>query len=146
MANLTVKDSATAQQNWKDGANAAGPRYSKGVSNPKKDWATNTAMAEPAYNAGTQAGIARGAYGKGVKKKGTQAWKDGAVSKGVTRYPQGVTASGTKYQTGIEPFLGVLATITAPARGPKGAPQNYAIVQTIGDQLHQKKLAMQSAG
>lgn len=140
-----MKDSGVAQKNWQQKAAAAGQFYQAGVTNPKKDWATNTEQAEPAYAAGVQAGISRGSFGKGVRKKGTQAWQQGAMKKGVVNYPTGINNSGTAFQTGIGPFLDVLKTINAPARGPKGAPQNYAIVQTIGDQLHQKKLALQGA-
>lgn len=145
MPNLVVKDSSTAQQNWKTKASAAGAFYTAGVTTPKRDWATNTSSAAPAYATGVTDAIGRNAFANGVKKATTNKWQQGAINKGATRYPDGINKSGTNYQTGIDPYLQTLKTISAPARGPKGAPQNYQIVQTIGDALHQKKLALQSA-
>lgn len=145
MANIVVKDPALAQKNWQTKAQAAGAFYQSGVQNPRRDWATNTAAAEPAWEAGVQGAINRRSFSSGAKKATTAKWQSGAVSKGVQRYPDGVTKSGTNFQTGITPYLATLSSIQAPARGPKGAPQNYQIVQTIGDALHQKKLALQGA-
>ncbi len=47
-------------------------RYEEGVRNPDKDWAKETLAAEKNYEEGVKNGIARKAFGKGVKKSGTE--------------------------------------------------------------------------
>lgn len=139
---LQVKDPATSAAKWSQRASAAAPDYTKGVQNPKKDYATNAAMAEPAYDAGVQAAIGRKAFSNGVRKAGTQKWQAAATSKGAQRYPQGVALAQPAYQAGWGPYSDTMKSLTIPARGPKGAAQNYQIVQAIGDALHAKKIAL----
>jgi hypothetical protein len=144
MANIKTLDASAAK--WQRVAQSAGPSYEEGINNPKADYATQAAAAEPNYEKGIQAALARKAYGKGVKRAGTATWKAGALSKGVTRWPQGIAAAGDNYKNGFQPYFNVIKNTTLPARGPKGDPANINRVSVMSKALHDEKVRRQSAG
>lgn len=115
--------------------------YEQGVRNPVKDWETETAKAEGRYEEGVQASIARKGFGKGVSKAGTSKWQDAAITKGVSRWPQGVSAAGPAYQEGFAPYRDVIANVTPPPRRPAGDPGNIDRVTAYTVPLHKKKIA-----
>ena len=78
-------------------------------------------------------------FSDGVTKAGTQAWKNGVASKGVARYPSGITAGQTKYTANVTPFLNALSGLALPARGPKGS--NNARVTAVDDLMQATKKA-----
>ena len=131
---------------WNQRASVAGPAYSAGVANPSKDWATATAQAQPAYEQGVQTAITRNSFANGAKKAGTAKWQSGATQKGAQRYPQGVSLAQGTYAAAITPYLQTLSSLTLPARGPSGSPQNYQISQAVGTALAAKKASIQSGG
>jgi len=114
--------------------------YDAGVRNPNKDWAQSTKNAEDTYKAGVTAGIARGAFGKGVDKAGTSKWQKGAIEKGIDRFGPGVQVAQTAYENGVAPYLDVIDRTTLPARYPKGDPRNMARAAAIAKALHDKKI------
>ena len=113
--------------------------YQKGVNSPRRSWAQAAADAEQNYQDGVSQAAAEGRFGKGVQKAGDSAWKSGALTKGVSRWPQGVRLAGAKYQSGFAPYHSVIASKTLSPRGPKGDPRNYQRVQEIGEALHEAK-------
>jgi len=137
-----IRELASVGNKWKKNAAGASESYAEGVKDPKKDWGDNTAAAEKNYETGVQAAISRKAFGKGVKKTGTEGWQKGAVEKGTTRFPQGVAASGDNYVNGFSPYHGVIKNLTLPARGPKGSEANYDRVKKVGMALHAKKISV----
>jgi hypothetical protein len=120
-------------------APAAAPDYLAGVSNPSKDWATETAGAESSYNQGVQEAIGRSAFGKGVKEAGSGKWQEKARTLGGQRYAGGVTAGVGDYVKGVAPMADVLSRVSLSPKGPKGAAQNYQRVTQVGDALHSAK-------
>ena len=138
-----IKDSATINEKWKRRAGNAQQEYAEGVSNPRADWAAQTAAAEQAYEQGVQAAIGRKSFGKGVRKTGSEGWQRAALQKGPSRYSQGVTDSGDAYASGFAPYQQVIASTSLPARGPKGDPKNINRVTIMAKALHAKKLELQ---
>jgi hypothetical protein len=138
-----IKDASTINEKWKRRAGNAQQEYTEGVQNPRADWASQTSAAEKSYEQGVQAAIGRKSFGKGVRKTGTEGWQRAALTKGPSRFSQGVTDSGDAYASGFAPYQQVIASTQLPERGPKGDPKNINRVSTMAKALHQKKLELQ---
>lgn len=139
-----IKPLARTKEKWKRQSAVSTPEYEAGVRDPKTDWSDATAAAEKNYNTGVQQAIQRGAFGRGVKKAGTAAWQEGALTKGTTRWAQGIAISEDKYAEGFAPYHDVISNLKLPARGPKGDPANIQRVAAVAKALHDKKIAIQS--
>jgi len=140
MATVTKDISAIAAK-WSQRANAAGADYANGVKSTTKDWAGLTAAAAPAWEQGVQTAVSNKRFSRGVSAAGTEKWRTAASSVGAQRYPQGVSAAGPAYNAGFAPMLGVIQSVTAPARSPRGSPNNLQRVSAYSDALHAKKLS-----
>jgi len=114
--------------------------YESGVTNPTKDWETETKKAEASYEQGVQGAIGRKAFGKGVSKAGTGKWKSKASTLGVQRWGPGVSAAADDYKSGFSPYHDTISKTTLAPRYPVGDPRNYARVSDIGNALHKKKI------
>ncbi len=114
--------------------------YEAGIRKPTKDWATQTANAEAAYEAGIQEALSQKRFSKGVAAAGTQKWQKKALDVGVGRWPAGVRAAGEDYAKGFAPFRDVIERTTLPPRGAKGSPQNIERVRVIAMALHEAKI------
>jgi len=134
-----IKSLDRVARKWSDVTPARASEYEAGVRAPKRDWSQATAEAADSYAQGVQEAISAGRFGKGVQQAGTGAWREGALSKGVSRWPQGVRVSTGKYQQGFAPFHAAISSTTLPPRGPKGDPRNYERVRVIGEALHNAK-------
>jgi len=138
-----VKSLARASEKWARQSQAATPEYIAGVTDPKADWAKNTAAAEDNYQKGVQAAIARKAFGKGVTKAGTAKWQEAALTKGAVRWPEGIAIARPAYEAGFAPYRTVIEQTVLPPRGPVGDPRNIQRVAAIALALHKKKLEIQ---
>jgi hypothetical protein len=135
-----IKSLSDISTKWKTVTPGRADEYRKGVTNPNKSWSENTQNAKEAYNSGVQAAISNNSFSEGVAAAGDSAWKAGALNKGVTRWPQGVSMSGEKYQSGFAPYHSIIQGTTLSPRGAKGDPRNYTRVQEIGQALHEAKV------
>lgn len=114
--------------------------YQQGVQNPKSSWQSATLAAAGNQAAGVQQAIADKRFEKGVQKAGDQTWQTGALTKGVSRFGEGVQVSQDKYATAFAPFAQVIESTTLPPRYPKGDPRNVARVSAISVALRNKKV------
>lgn len=105
--------------------------YRVGVENPRKDWATATANAESAYMDGVQKAITQKRFGKGVKKAGTAAWQEGAVTKGVSRWGPGVALAQDKYARNFAPYRDAIERVQLPPRFARRDPRNLDRVKSV---------------
>ena len=105
--------------------------YRFGVENPRRDWATATSAAEPAYEAGVTQAIAKKRFGKGVKVAGSESWQRGAVEKGTARWGPGVTLAQDKYARNFAPFRDAIERVTLPPRYARRDPRNLERVKAI---------------
>ena len=135
-----IKSLDRVAKKWTDVTPGRSSEYEAGVRSPKKDWAQATSEAAESYSQGVQAAISQGRFAKGVQQSGSGAWREGALNKGVSRWPQGVRVSGGKYQQGFAPFHAAIAGTQLPPKGPKGDPRNYDRVRVIGEALHNTKV------
>ena len=139
-----IKSLTRIGNRWVDVASNSAGEYEEGVRNPRKSWAKETAAAEDNYNKGVQAAIQRKAFGKGVVKAGDQKWAEGAVNKGVLRWPEGIRIAKPAYEAGFAPYHSVIANTVLPPRGPKGDPKNINRVAVMAKALHDEKIRQQS--
>lgn len=109
--------------------------YRQGVENPRRDWATATAAAESAFEAGVTTAIAKKRFGKGVKKAGSEAWARGAREKGTARWGPGVTLSQDKYGRNFAPFRDAIERATLPPRYARRDPRNLDRVKAVVNAL-----------
>jgi len=137
---LAVKSMDRIKNKWVSSTQANQQEYEDGIKNPRKDWASETAKAEKNYNAGVQAAISQGRFGKGVSKAGTNKWQEKSLAKGPGRWASGVALSANDYEKGFAPYRQVLEGLTLPERGPKGDPKNINRVAAVAKALHEKKI------
>jgi len=127
---------------WSEVTPARAPYYEAGIKNPLRDWATNAAAAESAWESGVQNAMTDKRFGKGVNKAGTAKWQRKSVAVGPGRFREGVAAAAPDYKEGFSPYLDEIEKITLPPRGAKGDPKNYDRVRAIGEALHKKKIGL----
>ncbi len=118
--------------------------YEAGVQSPRKDWARAAGAAADAWKGGVQAAIANNSFSKGVAKAGSAAWQEGATTKGVSRWGQGVGLAQDKYQTGFAPYVESIKRLTLPPRFARRDPRNLARVQAVVEAMVATKKAQLS--
>lgn len=134
-----VKSLDRISSKWVRQSSTAQPEYEAGVRNPRRDWAQATTQAEASYEKGVQTAIQEKRFSNGVKNAGTAKWQDAALSKGPSRWAEGIRLSSNAYQEGFAPYRTVLENLTLPARGPKGDPANLQRVAAVTQALHNEK-------
>jgi len=118
----------------------AGDDYKKGVTTPKRSWASAAAEAQPTFQSAVTAGDIGDRWARGVSEAGDTKWSSMAQSKGVERFSRGVELGQTYYRTGMTDVLSTIEGVTFGPKGPAGSPQNYDRVKNIGDALHTMKV------
>ena len=141
-----VKDIGRVASKWSQNAGAASNSYAEGVQNPKADWAQATAAAQENYKVAVTKAAGNGSFARGVQKAGTQKQQNNALSKGVTRFSQGVAVAQPDYAQGVEPYLRVIENTVLPPRKPKGDPANIQRVSAIATALSAAKRGPQGGG
>ena len=136
-----VKNLKRISDKWARQAANSQEEYAEGVRNPRADWATQTRAAEGNYERGVQAAIQKKRFGRGVTKAGTPFWQERTLTKGPSRWAEGIQVSQDAYEKGFSPFRDVIEKTTLPDRGPKGDPKNIQRVAVLADALHKAKLA-----
>jgi len=111
----------------------------RGVETTTKDWAAITAGAEENWIAGVTDAAGKKLFSKGVKAAGTEKWKRKTLEVGVARFGPGVTAAKEDFGKGFAPYHDVISRVVLPAKGPRGAAQNYERVRVIGDALYKQR-------
>lgn len=137
---MDIKPVERIASKWSEVTPQRAGEYQSGIQNPRRSWAQATSDATENYNAGIQESISRNAFQKGVDQAGDAAWKQGALEKGVSRWPTGVRLGKNKYQTGFAPYHSVISGLTLSPRGTKGDPRNYDRVREVGEALHAEKV------
>lgn len=113
--------------------------YSLGIQQPRTPWAAAATAGQARYVTSVQEAAARGAYGKGVAKAGDARWTQKSLSKGPSRFAQGVAESGPDYQAAIAPVLAAIGAVVLPPRQPTGSPGNIQRVTAVVTALRKLK-------
>ena len=126
-----VKPLAEVASKWGRRAASAGPEYENGVRNPSGDWQAGSVAAKGAWQLGVTQAAARDAFSKGVTQAGNTRWQEKAISKGPSRFADGVSKGEGDYQKNVAPYLDAIARTDLPARGPAGSEANLNRMQAI---------------
>jgi hypothetical protein len=127
----SVKPIEQSADKWQRRASVAGPDYERGVANPRTPWATAAAGADGNYRQGVTAAASAGKYAAGVRRAGDEKWRANSVAKGPTRFAEGVSLAVGEWQRGFAPYQQALTSLTLPARGPAGSPNNLQRVSAV---------------
>jgi hypothetical protein len=135
-----IKSTSAIRDKWTRVTPGRTEDYKIGVQNPKRDWEEATAAQENTWKQAITEAAAKGQFGKGVGKAGTQKWKDKALSKGPGRFAEGVMVAGAEYEKGFRPYAEAIQATALPPRFPKGDPRNIQRVSVIATALRKKKI------
>jgi hypothetical protein len=140
MATIQIKPIDQIVKKWQARAGAAGADYVSGIQNPRRPQAASAAAAAQSWATGVQQAVTNGTYAKNVVAASDKYLRN-ATGKGAQRYPSGITAASGDFQTGLTPFLTVLANVQLPPRLPKGDPGNIQRVAAVAAALRAAKLS-----
>lgn len=128
---LAVKDVGKSAEKYARRAGNAEQELKEGIEQSTKSWSANTKAAEGAYEAGVKEAISKKRFGRGVSRAGDAAQKDGALTKGVGRYREGVLAGVSKWAAGVAPHMQALASANLTPRRERGNPANIDRVKQV---------------
>lgn len=140
-----IKAIADIVEAWASYTPARSDRYAKYGSVAGDNWLRETTAAADNWHTAVTMTTAQ-TFAGGARKAGAAKFNRKVKDVGVARFGPGVAAAKSDYNTGFAPYAEVIAAVTPPARGPRGAAQNYQIPQAYGDPLHAKRLALRAAG
>lgn len=141
----TIKNIATIADKWAVVAGRSSDAYQEGIESPRADWHKSALAANNNWKTSTQNAIAQDRFRGGIEKSSTEAWRAGAINKGVSRYSAGVLLGRDAYLKGFQPYADVIARTSLPDRKPKGDPANIQRVSVMSTALHNAKLALSGA-
>jgi hypothetical protein len=143
---MKVKTVAEVAAKWGEVTPGRSTYYEVGVKGAGDDWEKGATNAAANFKAGVSAGNIEQLYKGGVKKAGASKYVRKATEVGVSRFGSGVTAAVQDYSNGVGPMLDTLASLTLPARAPRGSAANLQRVAAIATALNKKRLSQRAAG
>ncbi|HUU53174.1 MAG TPA: hypothetical protein VMW44_00870 [Candidatus Bathyarchaeia archaeon] len=130
-----IKSLAAIREKWTRVTPGRTEDYKLGIRNPKRDWATETEKAEANYKAGVDAAQAKGMFVKGVKEAGTKKWQESALTKGPSRFAEGVYIAAPDFEKGFSKFHKAIQDTDIGPRFPKRDPRNLERVRKMVNAL-----------
>lgn len=138
MPNIKSLDKITAK--WKTVTPERAPYYEEGIKSPSRDWASEAAKGQAAYESAMRDPAVLKQREVKIKAVGTEKWSRKAIAVGPSRFREGVPAAADDYTKGFSVYHGVIGALALPEKGARGDPKNYARVKAIGDALHKKRM------
>lgn len=126
-----IKDIATVAAKWTRVTPGRQDDYKAGIMNPRRDWATQAGASEANYKQGVDNAQAKGLFKKGIEAAGSEKWRNKSLSKGPSRFAEGVYASGSDYQKGFQPYHDAIKAANLGPRFPRRDPRNLQRVANI---------------
>ena len=112
---VKVKSSSTIKQNYRQGAQVAGPRYKEGVAS-SKPWKEAALASEDLYAQKMQESLAARRRERAISNLNESDWKDPAMAKGARNIGPAMTDAVDKQARNFEPFRQALESVQLPAR------------------------------
>ena len=125
---------------WSDVTPGRTADYERGVNNPRKDWADETAASEDNYKTQVTKAANEGRFGKGVRKAGTDKWKQKTRTKGVRNWGPGVQEGEAAYAKGYAPIRDAISRLDLPPRRGALDPSNFRRVEMVAKAAHDASL------
>ena len=143
---IDTKSLTEAQANWTQVTPTRTEAYAANAIARVGKWLAKTIAAIPNQQmAAVGAGVASRIQ-RNVSGRGQQRFPAKINTVGKQRFGPGVQAAGSDYSAGFGPYLQIIQGVSLPAKGPRGDPRNYALVQAVGDPLHRARLAATATG
>ncbi|MBA7570071.1 hypothetical protein ES708_11816 [subsurface metagenome] len=114
--------------------------YKLGIEHPKRDWEEETAAAEDNYKMGVDAAHIKGLFVKGVREAGSQKWRRGALTKGPTRFAEGVMIAAPDFEKGFARYHAAIERVDLGPRFPRRDPRNLGRVKAVVDAMIEEKM------
>ncbi len=135
-----IKSMAAIKDKWVRVTPTRTEDYTKGISNPKRDWAEESIAAKANWKSGIDAAASKDMYAKGVTKAGSSKWKSKALSLGPGRFAEGVYQAGDDYGTGFAPYQAAIASCDLGPKFARRDPRNLDRVKKIVAALVETKV------
>lgn len=135
-----IKSMAAIQEKWTRVTPTRADDYSKGITSPRRDWATEAVAAKGNWKAGIDSAAAKDLYAKGVTAAGSAKWKKKALSLGPGRFAEGVYLAGPDYAAGFAPFQAAIAACDLGPKYPRRDPRNLDRVKKVVTALVEAKV------
>jgi len=135
-----IKSMAAIKEKWTRVTPQRTEDYSKGIANPKRDWATEAVAAKANWKAGIDAAAGKDLYARGISNAGSEKWKKKALALGPGRFAEGVYQAGGDYEKGFAPFQAAIAGVDLGPKFPRRDPRNLDRVKKIVTALVEAKI------
>ena len=119
--------------------------YAANTAASAAEWEAKTKAAEKTFTAALQTGDIGRRFAGGVGKAGAAKFARKVTDVGVERFSPGVRAATQDMSAGMDPYVQTIASISPPARGPRGDPGNLERVRVYAEALSKKRLALLGA-
>ncbi|OLC20193.1 MAG: hypothetical protein AUH33_04170 [Chloroflexi bacterium 13_1_40CM_68_21] len=136
MATPQVPPLASVAAKWRRRVEGASEDFKLGVQQKGGRWQAATDAASSSFKTAVSAGDIEARFKAGVSKAGNAKYQRRATTVGPDRYAAAAPVAEPDFSAGIGPFLAAIGSVDLPARGPRGAAQNYNRVKPIGDALN----------
>lgn len=123
------------------GGQASG-EYTKNAAAAANDWHTNTAASNQNWKDGINAAMTRDSFSKGVAAAGPAAYANQVNAVGGTRFADGMSKAGPKWQAGFGKIAQQVAGKDLGPRGIKGSAANKQRSANMQDAWVAAKLAV----
>ena len=135
-----IKSLGAIREKWSRVTPMRTEDYKLGVQNPKRDWAEETEEAKQIWKMGVDQAAAKDLFAKGVRKAGTNKWRDKALAVGPGRFAEGVMIAAPEYEKGFAPYHQAIERADLGPRFPRRDPRNLNRVKAIVDALIEEKM------
>jgi len=135
-----IRSIETIAKKWKEVTPLRLDIYRENVSSPLRDWEKEALAAKDRRDEGLKKAIADGRIDRGIRKVGLEGWRKPTVTKGPTRWAEGVEVAEPDYRAGFAPFRDVIERTDPGPKYAKGDPRNWERSKKIGLALHEKKI------
>lgn len=135
-----IKSMAAIEEKWKRVTPQRAEDYSKGIANPKRDWAAEATAAKGNWKAGIDAAAGKDLYAKGIAAAGSAKWKAKSLALGPGRFSEGVYQAGGDYAKGFAPFQAAIAAVDLGPKFPRRDPRNLDRVKRVVTALVEAKV------
>lgn len=141
-----VKSAAQIAEKWGRVTPGRATEYASETPSAAAEWEAKTLASKAAFQGAVTAGNIGDMFAGGVRKAGAAKFSRKVTDVGVNRFGTGVTAAIADMQSGMDPMVATIASITPPARQPRGSAANIQRVSVYADALHAKRLSLRAAG
>lgn len=135
MPTPSVPPIALVAAKWRNRVQGAADDYRMGVEQKGGRWQQAAEAASGSYKTAVSAADIEGRFRNGVTRAGQTKYRTRATTVGPDRYAQAAPIAEPDFTKGVQPYLAAIAAVDLPARGPRGAAQNYNRVRPIGEAL-----------